>query len=209
MTDSCKAGGCLPGLTTTGDNLTPPGGGGTLEGVPPSSKAGTFKPIWEVLGFADEAGMRAAYTITPITTRAGASVTDGCGFYEYTGDTHDGGTSDQLSITDLPDSSRGILWVRGPFDGVGQGYFKGLLYVDGEMTVSNQIWILGAVMVKGDTVNCDRVTQNGGGGQRGMHMRGNGDLLYSSEMLQYVMQKISSASTGLKQISWREIDIHN
>ncbi|MDO9390845.1 MAG: PilX N-terminal domain-containing pilus assembly protein [bacterium] len=209
--DSCIAGGCLPGITTTGDANEPPKGGGDELGFPVgNSNTGTFKEIWEALGFATEADMRSAYNITQFNTKAGASITDGCGFYEYTGDmTPDGSKANELSISDLPDSSRGILWVRGPFDGVGAGCFKGLLYVDGEMAVSNKIWVLGAVMIKGDNVNYDGVSGNAPGAGRGMHMRGNGDLLYSSEMLQYVMQQISSSSIGLKQISWREIDIHN
>ncbi|MDP2807026.1 MAG: hypothetical protein Q8O74_02680, partial [bacterium] len=130
------------------------------------------------------------------------------GFFEYTGDlVKDGNTSNQFSVTDLPDSCGGILWIRGPLSGIGRVAFKGLIFVEGEMTVSNQIWVLGALMVRGNTTLYDEVTNNAPGAGRGMHMRGNGDLLYSSEVLQYVMQQISSTTNGLKQISWREIDI--
>jgi len=167
-----------------------------------------------VLGYATEAEMRAAYTITEIAARGDAvglyQANEYGGFFEYTGDmVKDGNTSNQFSITDLPDSCGGILWVRGPLDGIGNRAFKGLIYVDGQMTVADQIWMLGALMVKGDIVNYDEVTNNAPGAGRGMHLRGQGDLLYSSEVLQYVMDQISSKTNGLKQISWREVDIHN
>ncbi len=221
LADSCLAGGCLPGITTTGADNEPPNGGGSEIGYPVgNSKTGTFKYLWEVLGFATEAEMRSAYTITNLSTKgeveAKYNAAGNGGFFEYTGDTTRNGVgTSELSVTDFPDSCGGILWVRGPFNGIGAwgganpGVFKGLVYVDGEFVTSNKFWLLGALMVNGDATTYDEVSNNGGSPGRGMHMRGNADLLYSSETLQYIMQQISSHSNGLKQISWREIDIHN
>jgi Tfp pilus assembly protein PilX len=220
VADSCQLGGCLPGITTTGDPNEPPNGGGSELGYPVgNSRNGSFKELWEVMGFATEQEMRDAYTIIPINSKSDVKQTytnsNYGGFFEYRGDmTLDGEGVNELSVSDFPDSCGGILWVRGPFNGVGSwgnanpGVFKGLVYVDGEFVTSNKFWLLGALMVKADTVNYDMVTRNGGPVGRGMHMRGNADLLYSSETLQYVMQQISSESMGLRQLSWREINIH-
>jgi len=212
-TATCTDASCLCGVsTTTGHNIIDPSGGGPgtgISGEPRKDLNGPFKELWEVLGFATEQEMRDAYSITAIANKADVANTYSAngygGFYEYTGDQF-GVSGDELGASDLPDSCGGILWIKGPFDTRAQKIFKGIIYVEGGVMASNGFFLLGAFFSKGDTLLNDMPASST---KRGFHFTGNADFLYSSEVVQNTMQQISSSSMGLRQISWREVDIQD
>jgi Tfp pilus assembly protein PilX len=199
----CLASGCLRGLTSTGDNIeVQPGNSGGEFGYPEGvSENGEFKELYEVLGAANDADMRSKYDIHTINSetdlKAYYAANGNKGFVEYTGPEIDAGW--------LPATTEGILWIKGPAKITDKKAFRGIIYVEGELGMSNDFWTLGAILCKGDTINYPKAA-GGASTKRGLHFRGNADILYSSEAIQNALQQITS-SGGVRRISWREINL--
>ena len=191
-----SAAGCLRAITTSGDTIDQPGQGnnGGAFGYPEplSNAADTLKEIWEIFGFADSVDFKKDFkfrTVNSIAELGG----DPNGFVEFNCDV-DMGSVGASQI-------HGIWWIKGNFFAQSQ-QFKGLIYAESDCDMTGKFWILGALLAKGD------VTLGGAGlpRGRGMHFRGNADVLYSSEA---VTRELANSSTqGLKQLSWREVNIH-
>lgn len=192
--------GCLPGVSTTGDIIQDPGQGnnGGIWGSPDPTNTNApspFKPIWEVFGYATEEEFTQAFNFRTVTSYADADFQDGNGFIKFDMDEVD---ADNFGVSQV----QGIWWIKGGFKMSGDFQFKGLIYVDGNFEKNQggtgKCWILGSLMCNGEVVGTDP-------NSKGVHFRGNGDVLYSSEAV--VQQLQNSSNIGLKQLSWREINL--
>ncbi len=193
---TCDEAGCLAGIATSGGLIDRPGSGNsnTMSGDPPTIQdpAYAVKPIWEMLGCADEADMKRKYRVRTVSSVAELNG-DYNGFIEFTND---------LDVSTLGTSTaHGVYWCKKNFFGRSDFAFKGMIYGESDFDITSKFWVLGACVAKGD-VNLAGVGQPRG---RGMHFRGNGDCLYSSEVLQNELSNGTSA--GLKQLGWREINL--
>jgi type II secretory pathway pseudopilin PulG len=83
----------------------------------------------------------------------------------------------------------GILWVRGDLHSSSNLAVKGLIYVEEDFRSTGTTWVLGGIVVLGETET--RIT-------------GSIDVLYSSEMIARVVQQ--ATGVGMKVISQREVD---
>ncbi|MBI5805615.1 pilus assembly PilX N-terminal domain-containing protein [candidate division TA06 bacterium] len=191
-----SAAGCLKAITTSGDVIDQPGNGnnGGAFGYPEplSTTEPPLKQIWEIFGFADSIDFKNAFTFRTVNS-VGELGGDPNGFVEFNCD---------VNFADVGATQvHGIWWIKGNFF-AGSEQFKGLIYAESDCDMTGKFWILGALLAKGD-VTLSGVGQPRG---RGMHFRGNADVLYSSEA---VSQELSNSSnSGLKQLAWREVNIH-
>ncbi|MDQ7798619.1 MAG: pilus assembly PilX N-terminal domain-containing protein [Candidatus Edwardsbacteria bacterium] len=192
--------GCLPGIATSpGATLKGPQGGAVSNGEPPTAGNVTYQPIWNMLGFADSISMKTAYGFLPaITDPTTVSPTD------FQGKALEFDCDVDISALNLTANPSGIWWLKKGFKAAGGNnvYFKGIFVVEGGMHISGQFWVLGAMVCNGDIV-----LGNPSGGPNPVNLTGQIDVLYSSEAIQDVLSQTSS-SAGLKQLSWREVNIH-
>jgi len=82
----------------------------------------------------------------------------------------------------------GMLYVDGDLSITGNFSYRGLVYVEGDLKVNGTVWILGGLIVRGATVI--------------KHANGNAAILYSSEAIQQALQKYGGSMVA---ISWKEL----
>lgn len=170
----CTAVGCIPGVLTTGDSIKIEGAAVTY-GNPDLSSDSTnpFYEIWEVLGYDTEADMDAA-----INWKSGTDPVDG--FTKVEGDLH---------LT--TGNENGVLWVKGDLLKISGNYnFRGIIYVRKDFELTGTVWILGSIIVKGETL----LELAPGPG-------GTATVLYSSRAIQDV---ILESLGGFTILAWRE-----
>jgi len=82
----------------------------------------------------------------------------------------------------------GMLYVDGDLSLTGNFSYRGLIYVEGDVKVNGTVWVLGGVIVKGLTTV--------------KHANGNMTVLYSSDAIQQALQKHGGSMVA---ISWKEL----
>jgi len=174
-------GSCLPGAwTTSGITQT---GSSTVQGEPTATKTmqtGFYSGPWDAMGMSqnDFWTWVGAPTNTPPGTPSGIYYLDNDNIRQnHSGSwTFNGGTGEGLLYAD------GDVQINGNFN------FRGLIYAEGDVKINGDAWILGGLIVKGNTVV--------------KIANGSATILYSSEAIQ---QKISKFGGQLRTIAWREL----
>lgn len=82
----------------------------------------------------------------------------------------------------------GLLYVDGNLTITGNFNFRGLVYIEGDAKINGTVWVLGGMIVKGATTI--------------KHANGNATVLYSSEAIQQALQKFGGSMVA---ISWKEL----
>lgn len=199
-TTECEAAGCLPSAITAG-TLDINGNGSTQDPPGFSDPNATCRPIWEMLNCSDSIEMKQKYPFHKVTSVADAADLNYDGFIEFDCDVDLG----NLPATD--NNHHGIYWIKGSLMLTSKTLcFKGLLYTEGDIegkkANSAKPWVLGALAVAGDV----NFGSGNSGRIPGIHVTGNGDILYSSEAIQNELT--NNNPLGMKELSWREVNIH-
>lgn len=172
---SCTEVGCVPGIESD-STITDVGANKKCWGNPDSLSHSTrpMYKIWEILGMDSATCTNLPwgtdmYPVTGLVRKDGNTM--------YAG--HGSGLEHQ-----------GILWIRnGDLHSSSNLAFKGLIYVEGDFMSSGTTWVLGGIVVMGETET---------------NIVGSIDVLYSSEMIARVVQQ--AVGTGMKVVSQREVD---
>ena len=86
----------------------------------------------------------------------------------------------------------GLLYVDGELKLTNDFHFRGLVYCEGKLTVTNQAWILGSVVARGLASGQNDIT-------------GPNVFLYSSAAVEAIPGLPASGGSGkVKAISWKE-----
>jgi hypothetical protein len=172
---SCTQAGCVPGIETD-STITDIGANKKSWGNPDyveHSPRPIYK-IWEIMGM-DSA------TCTNLPW--GADMYPVRGLVRKDGNTMYAGHGSGLE-------HEGILWIRnGDLHSSSNLAIKGLVYVEGNYQSTGTTWVLGGIVVLGETETS---------------ITGSIDVLYSSQMLARVVQ--NATGIGMKVISQREVD---
>ncbi|OGF14182.1 MAG: hypothetical protein A2024_07520 [Candidatus Edwardsbacteria bacterium GWF2_54_11] len=173
--NSCTMAGCVPGIETdslffnTGANQKAWGNPDVVE----KSTRPIYK-IWDIMGM-DSA------TCTNLDW--GNDMYPVRGLVRLDGNTMYAGHGSGLEHD-------GILWIRGgDLHSSSNLAIKGLIYVDGNYQSTGTTWVLGGIVVLGETETS---------------ITGSIDVLYSSQTLARVVQ--NATGVGMKVISQREVD---
>jgi len=162
--------GNMPSSWTT--STSNPGGGGSQTFspvIPPNqtNQVGFYAGPWEALG------MTQAEFFSWIGPAKASWLPNGIGYYAADLGIHGG-------------NGEGMTYVGGDLT-INAGFtYKGLLYVEGNLIMNGQAWVLGGIIVKGTT----SVKQNGGS-----------TLLYSSDAITQALSRYGATFTTL---SWLE-----
>lgn len=172
---SCTQAGCVPGIET--DSLFFNVGANRKAWGNPDVVEKSTRPIykiWEIMGMDSATCTNLPwgtdmYPVTGLVRRDGNTMFAGHG----SGLQHEG-----------------ILWIRnGDLHSSSNLAIKGLIYVEGNYRSTGTTWVLGGIVVLGDTETS---------------ITGSIDVLYSSQMLARVVQ--NATGIGMKVISQREVD---
>ena len=171
--------GPLPGAWSTGTI----NGGGTsgVAGSPTDiaqNQTGFYGGPWEAFGMSQSDWW--AWIGTP---RSSLTSYNGIFYIDNNATTQDASITYALHSVD----GEGMLYVDGNLRCNAGFHWKGLLYVEGDFDINGQAWILGGVIVKGQTL----IRANGGM-----------TILYSSEA---ISQKLARYGGQFVTLSWREI----
>jgi hypothetical protein len=128
--------GHLPGVTSTGDNVTTQGSASVAGNPIPIDKAITNP--WYSL--ADVLGLTTDEVNQMLALADHTSITNPLNGITYI-------KGDAKINSNL--SGQGLLYVTGDLSGSGSFSFKGLIYVEGDLKLTGGAWILGSMIVKG------------------------------------------------------------
>lgn len=174
---SCTQAGCVPGIETdsTFDNI---GANRKAWGNPDVVEHSTrpIYKIWDIMGMDSATCWNLPWGTDMYPVVGLVRVGSPGGSTMYAG--HGSGMEHE-----------GILWVRGDLHSSSNLAIKGLVYVEGDYLSTGTTWVLGGIVVLGNTET--RIT-------------GSIDVLYSSQMIAKVVQQ--AAGVGMKVISQREVD---
>lgn len=171
----------LPGAWSTGGVNS--GGSSFQDGVPSGyqdSQTGFYAGAWEALTMSQAefyGWIGAPVNMPPNPPR---------GIFHLDDDGVRGNASGNWSYTG--GDGEGMLYVDGDLSLSGNFSYRGLIYVEGDIKVNGTVWVLGGVIVKGLT--------------EVKHANGNMTVLYSSDTIQQALQKHGGSMVA---ISWREL----
>ena len=176
--DNELAGGHLPGAWSTG-NI---GGGGAsgASGSPAGytgNQTGFYAGPWEP--FSMNQAEFYSFVGAPVT-----SPPDWFGIYYYDNNSLTQDRSADLSLHSV--NGEGFLYVDGDLRLNAGFHYKGLIYVEGDFVINGQAWVLGGIIVKGQT----NILANGGM-----------TILFSEEAITQALAKYGGQFVTL---SWRE-----
>jgi Tfp pilus assembly protein PilX len=170
--------GPLPGAWSTGSI----GGVGAsaVSGTPPMSpnQTGFYAGPWEAFGMTQTEWW--AWVGAP---RSALTSYDGIFYVDNNSTTQDQSATYALHSV----NGEGLLYVDGNLRCNAGFHWKGLIYVEGDFDINGQAWILGGVIVRGQTL----IRANGGM-----------TILYSSDA---ITQKLARYGGQFVTLSWREI----
>lgn len=171
--------GNLSGLWSTGTISS--GGASSDDGSPPEapSQAGFYAGPWEALGMTQAAFF--TWIGSPVNTIP--SNPDGVYYIDDNGTTQDHSWSGSAGGT----TGSGMLYVDGNLT-MNSGFnYRGLIYVEGDIKLNGHAWILGGLIVKGDT---------------DIKINGGATVLYSADA---IAQSIAKTKGSFVTLSWREL----
>ena len=172
--------GPLVGMWSSG---TITGAGTSASGIPPTlaSQPTFYAGPWEALGMSQSAFW--SWVGAPRTTAP--PVPTGIIYLD-----NDATTQNQLgNFAFNGGDGEGFLYVDGNLTLNGNFHYRGLIYVEGNLSINSWTWVLGGVIIRGQTGNP-------------VNWHSNGTILYSKDA---ITQKIAKYSGQFVTLSWREI----
>lgn len=168
------AGGGLPGVTTTGDEVEVKGSASDIIGVPTPMDTSSTNPFYNL---AEVLGVSTNELTQLLDNPHNTSIVNPLNGITYI----NGNAKINSNLT-----GEGLIYVTGDLTGSGGFEYKGLIYVEGDLKFTGNPWVLGSIVVRGTTdFNFSA---------------GSAELLYSRDAIQnYVGQYFP-----MVRLSWRE-----